>query len=57
MSYRRWGCEVVVAVGAEVDEVRAGVGERMPTDGEGGVADGSQGAFLARRLTIRSRSA
>src|SRR5215475_15861425 len=37
-------------VGAQVGEVRAGVGEQVPDEGEEGVADGGQGAFLAAAL-------
>src|SRR5207245_10576809 len=34
-------------VGAEVGEVGGGVRQQVPDDGEDGVADGDQGAFLA----------
>src|SRR6266536_1583779 len=37
-------------VRAEVGEVGVGVGEQVPDDGEDGVADGDQGAFLAAAL-------
>src|SRR6266487_4341829 len=39
--------EAVMPVGAEVGEAGGGVGEQVPDDGEDGVADGDQGAFLA----------
>src|SRR6266496_1605397 len=47
LSFASLGCEAVMPVRAEVGEVGVGVGEQVPDDGEDGVADGDQGAFLA----------
>jgi len=53
LAFAPLGCEAVVPVQAEVNEVGVGVGEQVPADGEDGVPTATSARFLPRRLTIR----